>query len=163
MLPGKMIISKTDVKGKIIYANKEFCRISGYDGTDLIGKPHNLIRHKDMPRGVFRLLWQTLQSGNEFNGFVKNCCKNNDYYWVFATVNPWFASDGKTLLGYFSARRLANPEGVRFFSDIYKHMLLKESELSGGDALTASIAYLTHLCEERGLSYDQLAVHYQTR
>ena len=76
MLPDKMIISKTDAKGKIIYVNKEFCRISGFKRTELIGQPHNIIRHKDMPKGVFRLFWNTLQSGNEFNGFIKNICKN---------------------------------------------------------------------------------------
>ena len=163
MLPGKMIISKTDAQGNIIYVNKEFCRISGFERTELIGKPHNIIRHTEMPRGVFKLFWQTLQSGNEFNGFIKNRCKNNDYYWVFATVSPWFGADGKTLQGYFSARRIAKPEGIEFFSDIYKSMLAKESCLSGADAPTASMTYLTHLCEERGLSYDQLAVQYQTR
>lgn len=163
MVPDKIIISKTDAKGKILYVNTEFCRISGFDRTELIGEPHSIIRHQDMPRGVFRLLWQTLQSGNEFNGFIKNLCKNKDYYWVFATVSPWFGADGKTLQGYFSARRLANPEGVKFFSDIYKVMLNQESGMSGSEAVNDSMNHLTQLCENRGLSYDQLAIHYQTR
>lgn len=161
--PDKMIISKTDVRGKITYINKEFRQISGFSRPELIGKPHNVIRHVDMPRGVFKLFWETIQAGEEFNGFVKNRCKNGDYYWVFATVGPSFKSDGTTLYGYFSARRYANPEGVAFFSNIYQQMLAKESDLSTRDGAAASLGYLIDLCEQRGLSYDQLAVRYQTR
>lgn len=163
MSDDKMIISKTDTKGKITYVNAEFCRISGYKRPELLGQPHCIIRHNDMPRGVFKCLWQTLQEGHEFNGFIKNICKNGDYYWVFATVTPWFSSDGKILMGYMSARRLANRAGVDFFSNIYKQMLQQESALSGSAAPDASLKYLVDACKNEGESYDQLAVQYQTR
>ena len=158
-----MIISKTDTQGKITYVNREFCRISGYERKELLREPHRIIRHPDMPRGVFKLFWQTLQAGDEFNGFVKNRCKNGDYYWVFATVSPWYAADGKSLRGYFSARRIAKPKGINFFADIYRDMLAKEAGLSGSNAPATSMTYLLDICQQEGLNYDQLAVRYQTR
>ncbi len=163
MSDDKMIISKTDTKGKITYVNAEFCRISGFHRPEMLGQPHSIIRHKDMPRGVFKYLWQTLQEGKEFNGFVKNICKNGDYYWVFATVTPWLSSDGQSLLGYMSARRLANRAGVEFFSKIYEQMMQQESALSGAAAPEASLQILLDACKKEGVSYDQLAVQYQTR
>lgn len=163
MSPDRMIISKTDAQGKIIYVNKEFRKISGFGRTELIGKPHNIIRHPKMPRGVFKLFWQTIQSGKEFNGFVKNRCKNNDYYWVFASVNPWFDTDGKTLKGYFSARRAPSKEGLKFFSDLYQKMLVEEAKASKTEAASQSLDYLNNFCLQQEVSYDQLAVQYQTR
>lgn len=163
MSPDKMIISKTDAQGKIIYVNNEFRKISGFGRTELIGKPHNIIRHPDMPRGVFKMFWQTIQSGSEFNGYVKNRCKNNDYYWVFASVNPWFSEDGKTLKGFFSARRAPSKEGLSFFSDVYQQMLAEEAKATKAEATNRSFDYLSRICEQQGVSYDQLAVQYQTR
>ena len=159
----KMIISKTDTKGQITYVNAEFCRISGYKRPELLGNPHSMIRHQGMPRGVFKCLWQTLQDGKEFNGFIKNICKGGDYYWVFATVTPWLSSDGQSLLGYMSARRKANREGVEFFSRLYEQMLEQEAALSGAAAPEASLKYLLDACVNKGVSYDELAVQYQTR
>jgi len=162
MSPDKMIISKTDKQGKIIYVNHEFLQISGFERLELLGKPHNVIRHVDMPRGVFHLLWKVLQSGGEFNGFVKNRCKDGGYYWVFATVSSSIAEDGKTLLGYFSARRKASEQGVEFFSQLYQEMKKKESGLSGKKACEASVHYLEEICAQKELSYDQLVVQYQS-
>lgn len=99
---GEYIVSKTDLKGIITYVNRPFIEISGYSAEELIGKPHNLIRHPDMPEGAFADLWQTLQSGKPWRGLVKNRCKNGDYYWVDANANP-FWKDGK-IVGYLSLR-----------------------------------------------------------
>ena len=163
MNPKKMIISKTDPQGNILYVNAEFTRISGFERVELLGKPHNIIRHKDMPRGVFKLFWDSLQSGNEFNGYVKNRCENGDYYWVFATVNPWVAEDGKTLKGYFSARRAPNENALDGIKEIYQKMLAIEVKESGKGGADSSASYLTNYCEERGLSYDQMVIQLQAK
>ena len=97
-----LIITKTDGRGQITYANRTFMRITGFDEISVLGKPHNIIRHPDMPRGVFRLMWKTLASQREFFGFVKNYTVDGGFYWVFANVTPDMGADGK-LKGYFSA------------------------------------------------------------
>lgn len=84
----EIIVSKTDVKGIINYTNEVFSRVSGYSREELMGSPHSLIRHPDMPGGVFRYLWQTIESGREVFALVKNLCKNGDAYWVLAHVTP---------------------------------------------------------------------------
>jgi PAS domain S-box-containing protein len=98
------IVSKTDPRGVITYANEVFIEVSGYTEEELIGKPHNIIRHPDMPRTAFKLLWDTIKSGREFWGYVKNMAKDGSYYWVFAHVTPTFDSSGN-IVGYQSDRR----------------------------------------------------------
>ena len=80
------LVSETDNKGIITFANSDFCKIAKYDLTDLIGKPHNIIRHQDMPKAAFTDLWKTIKEGNVWTGYVKNKTKDGGYYWVFATV-----------------------------------------------------------------------------
>jgi PAS domain S-box-containing protein len=81
----EIIVSKTDLKGLITYANKTFLDISGFTEEELLGQPHNIIRHPDMPQCVFKLLWKTVAKGDEIFAYVKNMCKNGDHYWVFPT------------------------------------------------------------------------------
>ena len=83
-----MIVSETDQKGNIIYANSDFCKIAGYTKEELIGKPHNTVRHPDMPKAAFKDLWETISSGKIWNGIVKNRTKNGSFYWVNATAYP---------------------------------------------------------------------------
>lgn len=97
-----MIVSETDSKGVIIYANEDFCTIAGYTKDELIGKPHNTVRHQDMPKAAFKDLWETVQSGNIWNGIVKNKTKKGDYYWVNATV--YQSKDTKGNIRYISVR-----------------------------------------------------------
>ena len=99
---GEFIVSKTDLKGLITYVNRPFLEISGFTEEELIGKPHNLIRHPDMPPAAFADLWRTVKSGKPWRGMVKNRCKNGDHYWVMANANP-FWKDGK-IMGYMSLR-----------------------------------------------------------
>src|SRR5580704_8741733 len=80
----EIIASKTDVKGVITYANRTFMEVSLYSEEELLGQPHSIVRHPDMPRCVFKLLWDTIQKGDEIFAYVKNMCKNGDFYWVFA-------------------------------------------------------------------------------
>ncbi|BAK70536.1 PAS domain-containing protein [Aliarcobacter butzleri] len=99
---GVIIVSETDAKGNIIFANTDFCRIAEYKIEELVGKPHNLVRHPDMPKIAFVDLWKTIQDGNIWKGIVKNKTKNGDYYWVNATVYPSKMPDGR--LRYISVR-----------------------------------------------------------
>ena len=102
----ELIISRTDLKGNITYANETFCEISGYELSELIGKPHNLVRHPDMPRTVFNDLWKTLQEKKQFKGVIKNLRKDKGYYWVEALVSGVY-KDGE-LVEYKSLRTPIN-------------------------------------------------------
>lgn len=97
-----IIVSETDKRGVIIFANDDFCKIAGYSQEELIGKPHNIVRHEDMPKVAFKGLWDTIQSGKIWKGIVKNKTKNGDYYWVNATAYPSKTSNGE--LRYISVR-----------------------------------------------------------
>ena len=98
----ELIISRTDLKGNITYVNETFALISGYGADELIGKPHNIVRHPDMPKSVYKDLWETLKSGENWQGFVKNKRKDNGYYWVYAEISGVY-KDGK-LVEYKSLR-----------------------------------------------------------
>ncbi len=105
--PDEALISKTDLRGVITYANEAFVKVSGYTLGELVGQPHNLVRHPDMPPEAFRELWQTIQAGRPWTGCIKNRCKNGDFYWVFADVTP-LREQGK-VVGYMSTRSRPEP------------------------------------------------------
>jgi len=106
--PEAVLISKTDPRGVITYANEAFVRVSGYSLGELLGQPHNLLRHPDMPAEAFRELWQTIQDGRPWTGIIKNRCKNGDHYWVFADVTP--VREGGRIVGYMSTRSHPDPD-----------------------------------------------------
>ena len=114
------LVTETDEKGKIIFANDEFANIAEYNKEDLIGKPHNIVRHKDMPKAAFKDLWDTIKKGEVWNGFVKNATNSGGYYWVFATIYPFTNEKGEKC--YLSCRRKASREDVQKYSDLYKTM-----------------------------------------
>jgi len=114
------IVSETDEKGIIKYANDEFCEISNYTLDELIGQPHNLLRHKDMPKAAFKDLWETVRAGKVWKGFVKNKTKDDDFYWVFATVYPLESSDGSK--GFMSCRKVASRDEIEKAINLYKTM-----------------------------------------
>lgn len=102
-MPQEMIIvTETDAKGIIKFANEDFCKIAGYSLEELVGQPHNMVRHNEMPRAAFEDLWKTIQKGNIWKGIVKNKTKNWDYYWVNATAYPSKNPNGE--LRYISVR-----------------------------------------------------------
>lgn len=106
------LVSQTDAQGKIIFANEDFCKISGYALNELIGKPHSIVRHPDMPEEAFKVLWETLSKGAVWKGYIKNKTKNGGYFWVFATVYPTMGyKDGK--IEYISCRRKANATEIQ--------------------------------------------------
>jgi aerotaxis receptor len=99
-----IIISETDAKGIILYANDNFCHLSGYTREELIGQPHSIIRHPSMPPELFHLLWTTIKQGQVFRGVIKNRRKDGGFYWVNATIMPVFK--GSDIIGYTGARHL---------------------------------------------------------
>ena len=114
------LVSETDAKGTILFANEDFCKIAEYDIDELIGKPHNMVRHKDMPKLAFKSLWDTVQKGEVWTGYVKNATKTGGYYWVFATVYPFESCDGSK--GYLSCRRKASKEEIDAAIKLYTTM-----------------------------------------
>ena len=120
MLPqaGKPLVSKTDLKGIITYANENFVELSGFSRAELLGSNHNLIRHPDMPAEVFADLWRTIKAGHPWRGLVKNRCKNGDYYWVEANVTPIW--EGGQVNGYMSVRRRAEPAVIAQVAEAYR-------------------------------------------
>ena len=112
------LVSETDAKGTILFANEDFCKIAEYEIEDLIGKPHNIVRHSDMPKKAFQSLWDTVKSGEIWTGYVKNATKSGGYYWVFATVYPFESCDGSQ--GYLSCRRKASNEEINEAVELYK-------------------------------------------
>jgi PAS domain S-box-containing protein len=151
----EFIVSKTDKKGIITYTNRVFMQIAGFKESDLIGTQHNIIRHPDMPRGVFKFLWQTLQQEQEFFGYVKNICKDGSYYWVFANITPDYDANGN-LAGYYSVRRKPSQLAINTVTPIYKEMLAIEQSVHASEAPDRSIAYLESTLNELGLSYFEL-------
>jgi len=149
------IVSKTDPKGKITYGNRVFIEFSGYREQDLLGQPHNIIRHPDMPRSVYRLLWDTLQQGEEFFGLVKNRCKDGRFYWTFAHVTPSYCANGD-LLGYYSVRRCPRRESIDIIAPIYQQMLIAEAEHDGSkQAMNASSEILQQHVQQSGKNYNE--------
>lgn len=121
---GDFIVSKTDKRGVITYANKPFIDIAGYSESELIGAPHNIVRHPDMPKAAFADLWQTIKQGKEWRGIVKNLCKDGSYYWVDAYVTP-ILQQGQ-IVGYTSMRRQPRKEQVDAVIPLYRQMVLEE-------------------------------------
>ena len=121
----EIIVSKTDLKGRITYANNVFLRVSHYTAAELIGQPHSIIRHPDMPRCVFKLLWDTLEAKGEIFAYVLNLAKNGDHYWVFAHVTPSFNEAGG-VVGYHSNRRKADPAQIAKIAPLYRSLLDEE-------------------------------------
>ncbi len=154
LLDEEFIVSKTDVKGRITYANRIFMEIAGYSEEELLGVQQNIVRHPDMPRGVYKFLWDTIASGDEFFGFVKNLCADGRYYWVFANVTPDYDGDGK-LLGYLSVRRKPSQNAIDSIIPIYEAMIdIERNSSSKKTAPDESIAYLLQQLLEMKTDYQ---------
>lgn len=118
------LVSETDEKGIILFANDDFCKVAEYEVNELIGNPHNMVRHQDMPKKAFKSLWETVKSGNIWTGFVKNSTKSGGYYWVYATVYPFKSCDGGS--GFLSCRRKASKEEIEEHTALYKQWKKEE-------------------------------------
>jgi aerotaxis receptor len=115
-----MIVSETNEKGIITYANSDFCSIAGFSKEELIGKPHSLVRHQDMPKAAFEDLWKTVKAGKIWNGIVKNRTKNGGFYWVNATAYPSKTRNGE--IRYISVRVKPTKEEIEKAEKLYKTM-----------------------------------------
>ncbi len=155
--PTEFIVTKSDLSGRITYANRTFMSIANYPESFLLGKQHNLVRHPDMPRGVFRMLWETLGSEQEFFGYIKNITSDGSYYWVFANVTPDRDYSGK-MVGYFSVRRKPKQDAIPKIESLYREMIEIEKRTGPADAPAASARYLTQKIRETGTSYDRFVL-----
>lgn len=156
----EMIVSKTDLKGRITYGNTTFLKYAGFAESELIGTQHNIIRHPDMPRGVFKLLWDTLQRGDEIFAFVKNISSDGSYYWVLANVTPSVDASGN-VLGYYSVRRKPNPRAIPVVAGLYREMLAAERSAGTRDAIAASTQVLEKFLKEKQQSYEAMILSAQ--
>lgn len=127
---------------------------------DCLDKPYNLIRHPDMPKAVFRLLWDTLKKGDEFFGIIKNMSTDGSYYWVFANITPSY-DENNNIIGYFSVRRFANKTLVNTMSHLYEKMRQVEKSYSDDkSAIEASTKILTEFIDEQGVSYNEYLISF---
>lgn len=152
----ELIVSKTDLKGRITYANKVFLRLYGGGTDEVLGQPHSLVRHPDMPRCVFKLLWDRLSAGQEIFAYVVNRSKNGDHYWVLAHVTPSRDSAGETV-GYHSNRRVPDRDVIdTVICPLYKQLLdIEASHANAKDGMNAAYQTLLDILEEKGVSYDE--------
>lgn len=125
LFEGRVIISETDTKGIITFANRKFCEIAGYSPDELIGQPHNIIRHPDMPKEAFAKMWETIQSGQIWHGVVKNLRKDRRYYWVETEIAP-VKDDAGNITGYIAARKPAGRKDIKEVAALYKTMKKNE-------------------------------------
>jgi PAS domain S-box-containing protein len=154
----EIIVTKTDLKDRITYANDVFLRVARLTSKAAIGQPHSIIRHPDMPRCVFKLLWDTIEAGEEIFAYVLNLAANGDHYWVLAHVSPSFDGDG-TVVGYHSMRRKPDPAQVAAIEPIYRMLLEEEGRPSSRkDGMLRSFESLQQMLEQKGVRYDEFVL-----
>lgn len=152
----ELIVSKTDLKGIITYANRVFMKVSGFSEQELLNQPHSILRHPDMPRCAFKLLWQEIEAKREMFAYVLNLSKSGDHYWVFAHVTPTTDKEGETVIGYHSSRRVPNREALEKIIPLYRKLLEIERSFSNQkEGMMASFAALLKILEDSKLSYEE--------
>lgn len=149
-LETELIVSKTDTKGNITYGNELFQKLAGRSEGEILNKPHNIIRHPDMPKIIFKLLWEYIENGKEIYAYSKNLSKNGDYYWVFANITPSYDKD-RRVIGYYSVRRKPSEKALSVIKPLYKKLL--SAEKMGG--MKASQKLLDEVIEQNGGRYDE--------
>nr|WP_275585495.1 PAS domain-containing protein [Blastococcus saxobsidens] len=150
-----MIVSKTDPRGIITYANDVFLRVSGYHQDDVLGQPHNMIRHPEMPRAVFKLLWDTLGAGEEVFAYINNLAVDGGHYWVLAHVTPSRTADCR-VVGYHSNRRKPSPGAIARIQPLYTRLLAEERRHPNARAaVEASSRLLAALLVEQQQTYEE--------
>jgi len=146
----KFIVSKTDKEGKILFVNKNFCEVSGYTETELLGESHNVLRHPDMPKAIFYLIWKSLLSGVEVSAIIKNLTKSGQYYWVVADFSVKRNRDGE-IESFSSLRRVAPSYVSEAIEPLYEEMI--RAEKKGG--VESSLRCLENFLHEKGMSYEE--------
>ena len=146
----EIIVSKTDLKGKILYGNRIFIELSGYTEKELLGKPHNIVRHPDMPKVIFKLLLSYIKQGKEIIAYVKNLSKDGSFYWVKAFVTPSFNGKGE-IVGYHSIRLKPTETAKESISALYKELL----EVEQREGIKKSQERLEQVLAQKGVSYEE--------
>lgn len=142
------LVSKTDPKGKITYCNPPFMQIAGFSEKELLGKPHSIVRHPDMPSTIFKLLWETIAKKKEIFAYVKNLSTDGGYYWVYANITASLDASNN-IAGYYSVRRKANPKALEIIKPLYKKLL----SLEKSSGMQAASTYLHTFLDEKGVDY----------
>lgn len=151
-----LIVSKTDLSGRITYGNKIFLELAEYEEEELIGHPHNILRHPDMPKAIFHLLWERIQKKEEIFAYVVNRTKNWNHYWVYANVTASLDEQGQ-VIGFYSVRRSPNPKALESIKRLYQRMV--DAERRGG--ISAGSAVLNDFLKEEGIEYDEYIIGIQ--
>jgi len=151
----EIIVSKTDLKGIITYANRTFLEVALYTEEEVLGQPHSIIRHPDMPRCVFKLLWDTILAGDEIFAYVKNMAKNGDFYWVLTHVTPTFNSH-KEITGFHSSRRKPDPRQIQTADGLYRKLKQEEDKHSDWKrGMAAATDMLLQTLAAKHVEYDE--------
>lgn len=151
----ELFISVTDRKGIIRLGNDVFVRVSKFAREELVGQPHNIIRHPDMPRSAFKLVWDTIETGKEMFAYVKNMSRDGGFYWVFAHITPDLDASGN-IVGYTSVRRCPKRSAIDKIEPVYRQMLQAERAAGAREAMTAGTRVLLDLLEKTGMGYEEL-------
>ncbi|MDD2789460.1 MAG: PAS domain-containing protein [Sulfurimonas sp.] len=144
--PKRYIVSETDEKGKITFCNDYFMEISGYSKEELLGAPHSIVRHPDMPKVVFKLLWETISKGKNINAVVKNLAKDGRYYWIFTEFEIRKDTDTGNIIGYHASRKTISKHVIEIIADLYAKLL----EIEKTQSVAASQKYLINFLKEKG-------------
>ena len=151
----EIIVSKTDLKGRITYANSVFCRVAQYTEAELLGKAHNIVRHPSMPRCVFKYLWDTIAAGQEIFAYVLNRAKSGDHYWVFAHITPTYDEKNR-IVSYHSNRRLPDRRAVSRVSEIYALLLREEQKHhTPREQYEASLPIFVDFLKQHQMAYEE--------
>jgi PAS domain S-box-containing protein len=145
----KFIVSKTDTEGNILFVNQSFCDVTGYEYDELMEQPHNVLRHPDMPKAIFYMIWKSLLAGMEVSAIVKNVAKNGKYYWVIADFSMQRDNHGN--LESFTSFKRAAPEHV---SDVIQELYDGMNYAERKSGMEGSLLYLETFLEEKALSYN---------
>ncbi|PHQ64957.1 MAG: histidine kinase [Sulfurimonas sp.] len=148
--PKRYIVSETDAKGKITYCNDYFMEVAGYSEKELIGSAHNIVRHPDMPKVVFKLLWETISAGKNINAVVKNLAKDGRYYWIFTEFEIRKDTDTGAIIGYHASRKTISKHVIEIIADLYAELL----EIEKKDGVEASQIYLVNFLKSKGDDVD---------
>ncbi|CAB1368530.1 PAS domain-containing protein [Denitratisoma oestradiolicum] len=154
MREGDYIISTTDLTGRITSVNDVLVEYSGYSEAELIGSQHNILRHPDMPRAIFWLLWEAISHGEDFSAYLKNMSKDGGFYWVFAHISPVADEEGRPL-GYKSIRRRPRRAAVDAVEALYCRMLAAERAVGSKDAVNEGLTMLGDMLAARRRSYEE--------
>jgi len=150
------IVSKTDLKSRILYGNQIFIQMSGWSEEELLGQPHNILRHPDMPRCAFKVLYDHIQNGKEWFGYVKNLRKDGGYYWVFANISPTYDTKGN-MIGYYSVRRKPIEGFKNIIEPLYKQLISIESS----EGMEGGIRAVEELLEKHNMTFNEVMLKIQ--